>query len=284
MRRRRMDILDPKTKFGPSSSTIPLNERHVEALMASIKDVGILQPIVVTRTPAGIYLVAGRHRLEAARRLKLKEIPAFIETENSPTIAAWREVAEIDENLVRQILSKAQKASHLKRRKAAYELLHPETKRGGKREGAGRSRKSGVKAKTKGGKSNRTECGLKAPRAPSFVADTARKTGLTERAVEQDVARAEALGDDVDKIVGTSLDSGPEMDALAKLPEGEREALIERAVAGESVSAVVRKPWLWGDTHVFAERLVAIDPIKAKSLASSIAHYLSKLPRAEAAE
>ena len=60
---------------------------------------------------------------------------------------------------------------------------------------------------------------------------------MTKRAINQHLARAEALGDDLDKVAGTSLDEGVELDALAKLPEADRAELIERAQAGEKVSA-----------------------------------------------
>ena len=50
-------------------------------------------------------------------------------------------------------------------------------------------------------------------------------------------ARAEALGEDLDEIAGTSLDKGVELDALKELPQEERKELIQRAKAGEQVSA-----------------------------------------------
>ena len=57
--------------------------------------------------------------------------------------------------------------------------------------------------------------------------------------MQQDVAEATALGDDVmKKIVGTSLDTPSEITALAAMDEQERAQIIERAVAGETVSAV----------------------------------------------
>ena len=56
--------------------------------------------------------------------------------------------------------------------------------------------------------------------------------------MQQDVAEATALGDDVmKKIVGTSLDTPSEITALAAMDEQERAQIIERAVAGETVSA-----------------------------------------------
>ena len=57
--------------------------------------------------------------------------------------------------------------------------------------------------------------------------------------MQQDVAEATALGDDVmKKIVGTSLDKPSEITALAAMDEQERQQIIERAVAGETVSAL----------------------------------------------
>src|SRR5262249_38074445 len=41
----------------------------------------------------------------------------------------------------------------------------------------------------------------------------------------------------ITEVVGTSLDKGVELDALAKMPEPEQHQLIERAKAGEQVSA-----------------------------------------------
>ena len=49
------------------------------------------------------------------------------------------------------------------------------------------------------------------------------------RSSEAIAPRAEALGDDIDRLVGTSLDKGVELDALKAMPEPERKELIERA-------------------------------------------------------
>ncbi|PRA46686.1 hypothetical protein CQ062_23395 [Ochrobactrum sp. MYb68] len=74
-------------------------------------------------------------------------------------------------------------------------------------------------------------------RRKEFAAEVASVTGNSKRDVNLKVARARELGPDIQRIVGTSLDKGVEMDALAKLPEKERENLISRAEAGEKVSA-----------------------------------------------
>lgn len=72
----------------------------------------------------------------------------------------------------------------------------------------------------------------------AFAAATAAISGQSVRSIQRDLARAEAIGDDLPRVHGTSLDKGTELDALAKLPEAERKALIGRAAAGEKVSAV----------------------------------------------
>ena len=70
-----------------------------------------------------------------------------------------------------------------------------------------------------------------------FAAETASISGETKQSINRRVAIADALGDDLDKVVGTSLDKGVELAALAKLPEEQRAELIERAQAGEKVTA-----------------------------------------------
>ena len=70
-----------------------------------------------------------------------------------------------------------------------------------------------------------------------FAASTAAASGESKRAINQHLARAEALGDDLERIAGTSLDKGVELDALKAMPEPERKELIDRAAAGEKVSA-----------------------------------------------
>lgn len=78
-------------------------------------------------------------------------------------------------------------------------------------------------------------------RPKEFAADTAAVSGQSKRDINRDLARADALGPDLDRIVGTSLDKGVELDALKAMPEPERKELIDRAAAGEKVSARRRK-------------------------------------------
>ena len=161
-------------------------------------------------------VVAGNHRYEAALKLKWHELPCKI----IDVDALHMELVEIDENLIRCNLTPAQEAAAISRRKAIYEELHPETKQ----------HVAGAHA------ANRV-MGRDASDNLSFASETSKATGKDKRSIERAAARGAALGDDLSDIAGTSLDKGVELDALAKTSEQDRKSLIERAKAGENVSA-----------------------------------------------
>jgi len=57
------------------------NESALASLRNSIKEHGIIQPLIVTQTMAGKYeLVAGERRLRAAKELNLKTVPVIVRT------------------------------------------------------------------------------------------------------------------------------------------------------------------------------------------------------------
>jgi hypothetical protein len=192
-----------------------LRPEVVADLATSLQDRGQLAPIIVRpRGRGGYWLVAGLHRLEAAKKLEWVAIQAVV---LEHVEADQAELAEIDENLIRADLSPAERAAHIGARKACYEKLHPETKHGG------------APGKAGGGKA-------KGANLASFVGATSKATGQSKRTVKRDATRAKKVVV-IDQIVGTSLDSGAELDALAKLPEAEQQQLADRAKAGEGVSA-----------------------------------------------
>ena len=101
-----------------------VSKGKVDELAESIAAVGLLQPIVITEDAS---LVAGLHRLEACRQLGIAAINAVV----IPNLQLQKEIAEIDENLIRNQLTVLEQCDQLKRRKELYEALYPETKRGG---------------------------------------------------------------------------------------------------------------------------------------------------------
>ena len=198
------------------SGSRPSLPETVNALAESMRESGLINPITVRPAPVfdgtimvqGHRVVAGNHRVAAARALGWEEIDAFVVSDDDRLAA---ELIEIDENLVRAELTPAQRAAAIKRRKEVWEAMHPE-----------------------GGKSVST---LGGEQRIGFASDTSAVAGVTKQAINQHVSRAEALGDDLDEVVGTSLDKGVELDALKSIPADERRELIERAKAGEQVSA-----------------------------------------------
>lgn len=204
----------------PADYARPISEPAVHALMDSIERLGLLQPILVVASTItrgvlcdGWRIVAGHHRVEAHRRLGLTHIEANL-IEAGTHIET--ELIEIDENLCRAELTPAQRAAAIKRRKQIWEALHPNT----------------------GSNCASIACSRGQPK--QFAAETAAVTGEPKSSINRHLARADALGEDLAHVAGTSLDKGVELDALKALPVAERQTLIERARKGEAVSA--RKP------------------------------------------
>jgi hypothetical protein len=74
--------------------------------------------------------------------------------------------------------------------------------------------------------------------SPTFAAATAAASQMNRRTIEKAAARGDAIKpENLQKIAGTALDKGVELDALSKLPISERERLIDAAASGEIVSA-----------------------------------------------
>ena len=109
-----------------------------------------------------------------------------------------RVIAECDENLCGTRLSPAEIARFTAERKRAYVAKHGETAHGGDRKS---SRQVGDLIDT-----------------PRFTADTAARTGRSERAVQRDAERGERVCDEALALLrGTPLDTGRYLDSLKRL-------------------------------------------------------------------
>lgn len=62
----------------PNQPRSRFDDESLEELAASIKELGVLQPVVVESTGEGFTLIAGERRLRAARRIGLTTVPAVI--------------------------------------------------------------------------------------------------------------------------------------------------------------------------------------------------------------
>ena len=183
-----------------------VDRKKVRALADSITEIGLLNPISVSQIGDEYLLVAGRHRLEAAKLLGWDKVPAVVVELDDVD----RLLAEIDENLIRDDLSDLEWSEHLAERKRLYLLKHPETAKG-----------------VAGGKARHGA----ANEIISFAEDSATKIGRTTRSVEQDVQIAESIPEDVrDAIRDTPIaESKTDLLEIARLPEEAQRDVIDTA-------------------------------------------------------
>lgn len=149
----------------------PVSEAAVESLIASIGELGVMKdPVHIRKLKDGrLVLIAGAHRMEAAKRMGWETVPAKIWTNVTDD---WARLMEIDDNIAGAELNALDTAVFLATRKEVYERLHPETKAG---VAGGRARQ-----------------GL-ANDIVSFAAATAEKFTLSRRQVERLVAAGAKL-------------------------------------------------------------------------------------------
>jgi ParB/RepB/Spo0J family partition protein len=198
-------------------------DAFINTIVQSTSTHDVIQPPVVRPdllNSGKFILVSGLQRINAAHVRGKHDILCRMAKLTDLQAALW----EIDENLVRALLSPAEEAIFIDRRRELHEQLHG-------------------KAKAQGATAANAVMGRKHATAKladvSFTADTAKKTGKSPRTIQRVVKRAAQNGrTDLARIVGTSLDCGAEIDALSLVPPGTRDALIEQAIAGIEVSAV----------------------------------------------
>lgn len=99
----RMTQIEPNKKQPRSN----FDEEKIASLAESIKEHGLIQPIIITPANNNMYkIVAGERRWRAAKKAKLKEIPALIRDYSDEQVA---EIALI-ENLQRENLNPIEEA------------------------------------------------------------------------------------------------------------------------------------------------------------------------------
>ena len=101
---------------------INFDEDKIEELATSIKEYGVIQPIIVTKQKNYYQIVAGERRWRAAKKAGITEIPAIVRDYSEQTN---KEIALI-ENLQRQDLNPIEKARGLKELVDKYNLTQTE--------------------------------------------------------------------------------------------------------------------------------------------------------------
>lgn len=197
----------------------------VEPLAKSISEIGLLNPIAILKDGT---LVAGLHRLEACRMLEWAQIDAIVVDLNKLDA----ELAEIDENLIRNELHWFDRDKQLARRKEIYEIKHPETKPVFERGGPGRGHK--------------TNDIMSPVLTPAFTQDTASKIGVSDRTIERSIQRANTFTEKQGEILKRAAIPQTDATKLARLEEPQRNAVIETIATGKAkdikaAKAIVKK-------------------------------------------
>lgn len=185
-----------------------LGTDHVRELADSIGELGLLNPVTVDKDH---FLIAGLHRLEAVKLLGWLEIECTV----SSLEGLQAELAEIDENFVRNDLSAIEYGEMLLRRKEIYETLHPETK-------------AGVAQAVAMNKAKGNDVRCKMPlTSKSFVQDTAEKLGVHPSTVKRQVQTAKNLtpeAKDIIKDAETKITKKAALKLSRLEPEQQKEA------------------------------------------------------------
>lgn len=99
----KISLIEPNKKQPRSK----FDDEKIDALASSIKEHGVISPIIVTPIENGMYrIVAGERRWRAAKKAKIKELPAIVRSYSDEQVA---EIALI-ENLQRENLNPIEEA------------------------------------------------------------------------------------------------------------------------------------------------------------------------------
>ncbi|WP_126976496.1 ParB/RepB/Spo0J family partition protein [Frigidibacter oleivorans] len=200
----------------------PVSEAGVQSLIASIAETGVMKDAIHLRKKKDgtLVLIAGAHRLEAARRLGWEEIEAKVWADVTDD---WARLMEIDDNLAGAEMNALDTAVFLARRKEVYERLHPETKHGGDR------RSAVFQADTMS--------------VRSFAAATAEKFNLTDRHVRRMIAAGSALTPhDVKRLRDApGAVTLADLQVIGKAEYGERMDIVAALAEGRAKSAAAAR-------------------------------------------
>ena len=118
--------VDPeRISINPQQPRSYFNDNALNDLAASIREHGIIQPLVVTKKGSGFELIAGERRWRSAKLIGLKEVPVIIRVEEDQKKL---ELALI-ENLQRENLNPLETARAYRRLIDEFNITQEETAR-----------------------------------------------------------------------------------------------------------------------------------------------------------
>lgn len=117
-----IEIEVSKIQPNPDQPRKRFKEESLKELSESIKNVGIIQPIILKKEDDLYFIIAGERRFRAAKIAGLKKLPAIIkDADDSKTF-----LMALVENLQRENLNPIEEAESLKRLKEEFHLSQEE--------------------------------------------------------------------------------------------------------------------------------------------------------------
>lgn len=226
-------------KIDQTNRLRPLDPAWVQVIGTSMKVDGQRTPIEVRAHKHGRYdfsLISGGHRTAGAEASGETHIDAFIVEADE----LKARLIEIDENLIRHELNPLDRAAFLSERKAVYEALNPDTKRG-----------------VAGGKARQGSATLMF----SFADDAAEKTQLSPKTIQRAVQIHTKLSPDVRAtIAGSDLAHREgELYALSRLTPKEQVKVVGLLNRAKDPASSVRAA-----IAIAQGRAVTVDPDEAQ--------------------
>lgn len=185
-----------------------IDGNKINELASSIKEIGLLNPVTITSDKK---LIAGLHRIRAFQLLDKKEIPCNVIDFNN---SLYFELAEIDENLIRNELHYTDRGDQFKRRKEIYEELYPETKREATLKQY-RNPDSGERIK------------------PSFIEDTAKKTGQSKSKIAEEIQISNKVIPEAKELLKEKDLPKTEAILFSRKPAEEQKKIVDKIASGE---------------------------------------------------
>ncbi len=121
--KKEIDLVDiKKLQPNPYQPREDFDEKKLNELANSIKESGVIQPIIVRKIKKGYQIIAGERRWRAAQKAGLKKVPVYILNINEDKLLEFA----LLENIHRKDLNPIEQAVALKRLKETFNYTHEE--------------------------------------------------------------------------------------------------------------------------------------------------------------
>lgn len=217
----------PVIEIDPTGGLRPLDQAWVEALMMLMGRDGQETPIKVHRRAQGFGMIAGRHRLAAARGLGWTLIDAEVDDELN---GIGRRASEVSENLFRLGLAPLDRAAFVAEQIAI------------ERERAGVATDANLKSVIATARwqdrigSEADDASVTLTLAYGFTDQVAEKVGLSRKTIYRDLELHRGIRPDVAETIRTLpvAQNASQLRALAKLPEADQRLVAGLIVEGSA--------------------------------------------------